>query len=402
MKKYSMFLLIWIGGLLLFVSALNWLINPYDVFSSPVLAGINEYKVDVDKHARLSKIYQIERVKPDVVFLASSRGISVPVDFFTNENEKGFNFSLPSASTFELLRMLQHAQQVNPLKRVVLALDEEFSDLTLVNYEDNRLLVNSDGSLNENSLTQRWQDYFASLLSLDALRSSVRTIKKQKKSPVNMGQHQYFSERVHNAGGHRQMFRTMEASLVNKYNKATGCPGAEVHDCAVDEVRQVFYRIVEFSYSNDIELVIYFSPVHARYYEILMRLGQQHNIEEMKRFVVESIEYLAGKYNKESFLIWDFSGYNEVTAEHVPEADNKQALMEWYWEGSHYTIATAELMFNKIGGQSECCETFGRRIDSTNIEYHLQRIRQTRDAYVRSHENTINELDELIQVNKSK
>ena len=106
MKSYSIFLLSGIFLLLFFVSIFNWVINPYDIFLSPGIEGLNQYKSETGRHTRLSKVYQVERVKPDVILLASSRGIVIPESYFSYDGMTGFNFSLTSASTYEFFSIL--------------------------------------------------------------------------------------------------------------------------------------------------------------------------------------------------------------------------------------------------------------------------------------------------------
>lgn len=390
MKLYTLFLLISISSLLLFVATFNWIMNPYDVFVSPEFAGINEYKSEVDRHSRLSKVYQVERVKPDVIYLASSRGIVVPVDYFSEVDETGFNMSLPGASTYELFRMLQHVQSVSPLKRVVLALDEEFTAYKLVNFSENRLDVNYDGSENKNLLGSKWRDYFTSLFSFNALRSSIRTIKKQKERPVSIDKSKYFSERVYSAGGHRQMFRTMEASQFFHYKSlAEECEaGAESNSDAFI----YFDKIVKFAYNNEIDLLIYFSPVHVRMYEVKDLLGLSNDIEKMKRRVVAIVDKKAREYKKDDYPIWDFSGYNSVTLEDVPVVGDKSSLMRWYWEGSHYTEDTAREIFNKIYNRESGVNDFGVELNLENIDRHLNDIKKQHNEYIDSHPEVIDEL----------
>jgi hypothetical protein len=86
------------------VAAFNWLINPYDIFNSPEITGLNAYKSEVERHTRLSKVYQLESLKPEVILLASSRGLVVPDVYFSPDDMKAYNLSLTSASTYELIQ----------------------------------------------------------------------------------------------------------------------------------------------------------------------------------------------------------------------------------------------------------------------------------------------------------
>ncbi len=55
------------------VGLFNIIINPYDVFSSSDIPGINHAKVNQDNNDRLSKATDITRIKPITILLGSSR-----------------------------------------------------------------------------------------------------------------------------------------------------------------------------------------------------------------------------------------------------------------------------------------------------------------------------------------
>lgn len=400
MKKYSIYLLSGIFSVLLLVAVFNWMINPYDIFTSPEFTGLNAYKSEVERHTRLSKVYQLEREKPDALLLASSRGLVIPTSYFSGNDMNAYNLSLTSASTYELMRMLQHAQSVNPIKRVVLALDEGFTGDKQANFIENRLAVNADGTKNMSRWKQVLQDYFSSLLSIDALLSSVRTIRKQEVAPASSGAEDHDRHRVFVAGGHHQMFRTMEASIFSQYSgRVKSCDTADVERVDSPRAVDIFAAIVDFSYRNDIELFVYISPSHARLYEALCMVGKWADIENMKRAVVRIVAFMADKYGKAPYPVWDFSGYNRITTETVPDEGDRDSRMRWYWEGSHYTVEVAELIFDTIFGVSEAYGEFGKPIDLDNIDKHLQGIRNERKIYYESHSTDIEELKTLMKVN---
>lgn len=406
MKRYSTFLLSGVLLSLLFVSAFNWMINPYDIFPSPDIKGLNYYKSEVGRHTRLSKVYQVEKIKPDAILLASSRGMVIPEGYFSDDEMTGFNFSLTSASTYELFRVLQHAQTVKPLKRVILALDEVFTETAQNNFSENRLAVNPDGSVNRMKWQTTWKDVFFSLLSIDSLRSSIRTIRKQGEYQEMMNTQLYASRRIFNASGHRQMFRTMESSIFSDFKgSAHNCPSlipASTSETIEAESAKIFEKIVAFSYSHDIELYIYISPTHARLYEVNCMLGRWHELENVKRQVVNIVDRQARINNRKAYSVWDFSGYNTVTMEEVPEFGDKDSMMAWYWEDSHYTKETARVLLNKIFGINESDVDFGVRISVSNIENHLLDIRQQRNGYINRFGKDVTELRDLFDKVKLK
>lgn len=400
MKKYSIHLFLGILVSLLAASSFNWIINPYDLFVSPEISGLNTYKIEIERYTRLSKIYQMDRIKPDVIFLGSSRGLVVPDEYLSNNGMLPFNLSLASASTYELLRVLQHAQAIKPLKRVILALDESFSDNVQPNFSEKRLAVNPDGSVNRTRWIMKWKDNFSSLLSLSALRSSFRTIRKQKDNPDTTDLSQYKAKRVLQAGGHRQMFRTMEASIFANFNGLENVCERSLSMTAGMAVSakhaEIFQQIVEFSYMNNIELFVYLPPVHARYYEAKCIVGQWSEMEMMKRSIVDIVTKIAKKYHAVPLKVWDFSGYNVITTENVPRGGDKSGKMNWYWEGSHYTRETSKLIFDKILSDKEgTYEDFGVKINTENIEEHLANIRRNRKTYLKSHAEDVVEVNLL-------
>ena len=400
LKKYSIYLLSCILLILLSIAGFNWFINPYEIYESPVIEGVNKYKSEVERHTRLSKVYQLEKIKPDTVLLASSRGLVVPEEMFTAEGMTGFNLSLTSGSTYELYRMLQHAQYVRPLKRVVLALDELFTADTQPGFVEARLAVTYDGSETPGRFSQRWRDRFSALLSHDALKASLRTIRKQKETPDNADEN-YKADRVRNAGGHRQMFRTMEASLFAEYDGTESlCVANGVSDKHVQLPASLYFeKIVELAYVNDIDLYIYISPSHARLYEVKCMTGDSPAMNETKRQVVKVVSDLAEKYGKRPYEVWDFSGYNDITTEPVP-ALGDSSLMRWYWEGSHYTKDTAALIFERIfadGNGINDGRYFGNKLSPLNLEQHLKNVQHDRASYTSSHGDDISELHTLLQ-----
>ncbi len=394
MKKYSVRLISGVFFLMFCVSIFNWLINPLDIFSSPEIEGLNTYKLDVGRHTRISKIYQLERIKPEAIFLASSRGGVFSEEYYSPDNARWFNASMPSASTYELLRVLQDAHAVHPLKRIVLGLDEAFTGEVQYNFSENRLLVTADGGNNNGRFAQRLKDVFSGLFSMDALRSSLRTIRNQKHRPGTVDMAKFDAARVVNAGGNRQMFRKMEGSVFFKYRDSKPDCQADVKSKLNDIVGPAknFRAIVEFAYKNNIELYVYLSPIHARLYETLRIAGQWCMLEKTKREIVYIVDSLSKQYSKPRFPVWDFSGYNSITTEDVPDAGDTNRIMKWYWEDSHYTEKAARLVLQTIFNGEVVREDFGVMLSPANIESHLDYIRQGHDDYARSHSDDVKEL----------
>ena len=72
-KRYLLILVLVIIASLLCVGMLNWFVNPYSIYSSPKIEGINKDKTEFLNHLRLTKAYQVSRQKPTSIILGTSR-----------------------------------------------------------------------------------------------------------------------------------------------------------------------------------------------------------------------------------------------------------------------------------------------------------------------------------------
>ena len=107
------------------LAAFVLLVDPYYVFGSPSVPGINVVRPFYELHVLAAKPYQVQRIKPAAVTLGSSR-VEVGLDprhaGWADPNV--FNFGLPSASSYEVMLAFLHAGAVGqPLKQAVVGLD---------------------------------------------------------------------------------------------------------------------------------------------------------------------------------------------------------------------------------------------------------------------------------------
>jgi hypothetical protein len=109
----------------IFLAAFVLVVDPYYVFGSPSLPGINAVRPYYELHVLAAKPYQVQRIKPAAVALGSSRvevGLDPHHPGWADTNV--FNFGLPSATSYEVMRAFLHARTVGqPLKQAVVGLD---------------------------------------------------------------------------------------------------------------------------------------------------------------------------------------------------------------------------------------------------------------------------------------
>ncbi len=397
MKSYLIKLLSIVIIILIVIASFNWVINPFDFLNSPTFEGINKYKPKI--RARMTKVYKTNQIKPATIILGSSRTLNMPSVHQSFINTPIYNLSLASGSGYEMFRMFQHAQANSPLKTVVVGLDESFKNSTYTNFNDDRFLVTKDGDANIKRFVQYWRDIYNSLLSIDAIRASVSTIKKQSNFPIDKDSPLTMAHRVFNAGGHHHMFSANENQYLEKLNTINSCglnnalPNELSIKSDLDGLKY-FKTMLEIAYRDNIQLYLFFSPIHARLQEVNCILDAGTGIEAYKYSVVYLVESLAKKYKKNPFIILDFGGYNRITTEPVPKLNDKKTLMQWYWEGSHYTNTTASLMLDKLFKTKNDIDkdNFGFQLRSNNIIEYFKRQRVLGEQYRSQHKDDIVEI----------
>ncbi len=195
------------------------------------------------------------------------------------------------------------------------------------------------------------------------------------------------------------MSRTAEGGvLVNRVRvDRPSCENAVASEAKKLQVSEYFQKILDLAYQNNIDLYIYYTPVHARYYEAFCIIGDWPKIENTKRAVVLAVEDTAKKYGRQPFHVWDFTGYNSITTESLPEYGDKETLMRWYWESMHATRETNGLVLERmLGTGKNVPEDFGTLMTSDNIEQHLNNIHAERKRYAIANPADVEEVRSLL------
>ena len=175
-RSYLRFLVFFALTALLGVAGLNWLIDPYYVYGSPSINGLNTNKTEFGSQQRLGKAFAIKHQRPGAVILGSSRAwIGLRPDNPAWGTTPVYNLGLNATNIYETFRYLQHAAALHDLETVVLGADffawnayrENQAD-----FDESYFAVAFDGSPQGYPLNH----VVSTLLSFDAFTSSVRTV----------------------------------------------------------------------------------------------------------------------------------------------------------------------------------------------------------------------------------
>ncbi|MGD8938551.1 MAG: hypothetical protein PVJ72_04175 [Gammaproteobacteria bacterium] len=414
MKKQNAFILYAVlaaGLTLVFVSLANAIIDPFGVFRWMEIPGVNIHKPAINIEDSRNKLQAIGLIKPQSLVLGSSRtetGINPNSPYWLDAKLPTYNLSLVSGTMSVVNEYFLHANTIRPVKNVLLGVD-------LVMFKEYIRDKEVSSRINAHRRNIRTSDIEANLyylLSLDALRASVKTVLQQS-TPGNQdylynGQRSPLTFKNRQASlGHGKMFQTQEKKYIFQQRYTDSQRGRYVFNNSEQQSTNIkaFTNLVNACLANNTKLKIFINPVHARQQEIIYQENQWHTFETWKREMVRIIENANEHYSPaEPVQLWDFTGYNTVTMETVPGLGDTKTVMHWYWESSHYTAAVGDLILKRMYNidSKDVPADFGIRLNSANIEQHLLDLRRSRENYAASNGDDVDTIRSLLKLREDK
>lgn len=398
---------------LLLVLLINYLVNPYSIYNAPRFDGINNNKPLLFKYLRLTKAYAVEHKKPNALIIGSSRaehGLNPEHPALKQYN--AFNLALTGASIYENLRYLQHANAINSLKKVVLAVDLfQFNAYrpSAADFTEQRLRADYQGNARKVSV---FTDNLATLVSVDATVDSIKTLLQQDNNDnVILANGQVMqpdkNALIMRSGGRHEAALHSELNYISHlYFPRPFRKFAFINADKSSNSFTYFNKILSYCHKHKIKLYLFISPVHARQLELIYSAGIWQQFEQWKRLMVRHNEEVAKQHQQSVFPLWDFSGFSSYTTEPVPKLGDKVNMMRWYWESSHYRTELGNLVLDIVLDYNDpshsIADNFGVKITSKNIATHLRYIREGRKNYERKYSEETAEIRLLVKKYQSK
>lgn len=380
--------------LLALTASFNLLVDPFELFNSPKFAQFNQKKPLFHAHDRMIKANRMRQWQPDVIVMGSSRaeiGLNPDNTDLLKTATPAFNLAISGANIHELLRYLQHAQHLKPLKQVVVGLDFFMFNINKPNepdFNDSRLAPNSKGY---------YVDLFQSLLTYDALEASIKTINQQHTIPESVYLPNGFRDDrdswslIQKVGGHRQ------AAINNERHTLAEMDGYvffAITDKSGDSSSlESFEQLLVFCKDNKIDLHLFISPEHARKLVLLNHVGLWAEFASWKQHLVRIIAE-----NAPEFSLWDFSGFNSITTEAFPALGDSKTQMHGYWESSHYKKEIGNIILHKLltADNSTPPADFGVLLTPLSIGSQLQNAQSQRDAYINANPDILVDIENML------
>ena len=365
------------GAIVLLLSGiitLNYVVDPYLIhqWDSPL---VNRLYPGWQKLTPWVKTYAASRYKPEVIYLGSSRaevGLPTQVDLFSGK--RVFSLTLSGGSLGDAMAMLKHTRVFNQPEIVVWGLDYGYLFSEGVSNTDfDRDLVA------QGQFYPLWRTLlnFKRSMSMDITSETIAVLRGTSEQAC-VSTLTVFGQRPSPCkdytmaieGGTAKAFES-----VMKGNSGEEKPNFDTTLQQLDSVINDFCR-------QDTAFRFFIQPIHAL--DELYHSKPWQHMENWKRALVKIID--KHKQSGCDIRLMDFSGFNSITTEEIPQATGKPSMQN-YWEQSHYRPEVGKKMLFKLFSSTpqDVKNDFGVDLNAAVIEAHLANVRQARDNYCATH-----------------
>lgn len=423
MVTYKIYLRYLLTGAFLLVFAIatvNVLVDPYAVFGTPRVAGLNELKPFAGDRGRTGKRHQVLQVAPNGLIVGNSRpalGLSPEHPCWPATARPVYNIALPGLSVYQQVRYAQHAQLAGPARALAMGVD--FLDFLYaeppmadpakwppvgVDVDAERFAVDPGGRPVSGFRWVRFADYVDAALSIDTFGHSLATLGVQRTVDVNTITAAGFSPAegtyrpIVRVEGPRVLFEQKRRELAKRLDGTNWHLFGRSTNWSVEF--EALRQLIRQSRADGAATVLFMNPYHAEYLLVLDVAGLWPQFEAWKRRLAELAR-------AESVPLWDFSGFGRYSTELVDALPARGTSLDWFWEPAHYRRELGDLMLANIW-RAHCpadranAPRYGVRLDewrgaTTIIDAHLAAQRSALDAYKAEHPDLMARIESLFE-----
>ncbi len=388
----------------------NFLIDPYRLFGVGAWAGVNVLKPASAERMRVVKPYLAERFVATTVIGGNSRpelGLDTNSRCWPASHRPVFNAGIAGAG-FDMQTLLAMHASGTSASRILHGVDFlDFirpKDATPTNQDagqptesayERRLIVPGLRPRDMDYWTQRMSDYLNALFSLTTLADSVHTIAAQRNPNASTRTASGFNPAndyldIIRAEGQHVLFAQKNRELADRLSQEF-----QLHsdDGTGGDSFTALRRLIDWSKSRDIELVLFINPYHAEYLEGLERSGQWQLFEQWKRLLTSMAE-------DGGVALWDFNTLDAYASEVPPAPGDRRTVLRWFWEPAHYRSDLGDVMLERMLGTT--CRAaadrapFGARLSSGTLTEHMASLRQQMRSRLKHDGSTPTPLNEVL------
>jgi hypothetical protein len=374
------------------IALFNGFVDPLLYLNVLSIDGFNAERTSlIDKRSRTAKAAVLQHCPKQVVIFGSSRAqVGLREDFEGYGNRSVYNAALEGSNMYEMKHVLSYSANYQRPELVIVGLD--FSGFT----ESRNITADfTESNFSLQTGGREVTSYLRYLLSPQSLVASWDTIKSNYTSSQPLcsstSGHLNLSKQ---AIDHRRAFSNVIANMLVK-------PGAYAAFRYSTLRIKMLEEAIANTHQENTDILLFFSPIHARQTEVIRGLGLYETYEKWKMDVTKAIENIKLRTSGQGRLeLWDFSGYNDITTEEVPPLGSS-IKMRWYRESSHYSRDTGDLIVSRLLRGSDTsasvASNFGRIVNQGALVSYLAADREASKRYSKLYPEEIIDVLEVIE-----
>ncbi|WP_286677070.1 hypothetical protein [Aminobacterium sp. EBM-42] len=277
-------------------------VDPLGIWHFPIIRGFNNYKVSQPAHLDFFKPYEYRMIKPDVVFLGSSRVyVGLCPDDYPDKSVKVYNMGMSSLSIRDAYQYLNFMIKVHKPQKVYLGLD--FFQFDSHNFNDSRQGFSQERL---DKISGSWFSYMAFKLQETAgLRGIIKptVLRSQEERDTVLFRKGWDVQRGSALEANEDAYIHSLMSFFKTYQQFSLC----------DESFFCLEKIIKATRAEGIDLVLFFNPISADLLSLIWVTEQYDNFKSVKTRVAEITDYYDYAYinrlTKDRSLFYDASHY---------------------------------------------------------------------------------------------
>jgi hypothetical protein len=402
------------------IVSINAFIDPYGIFGSPRIHGLNDRKPQAAERVRVAKPYMAERSAAVTVIAGNSRpelGIDPQSPCWLPAQQPVFNAGIPGADLNLQLAYAEHTVRTAGARRIVIALD--FLDF-LVPPGAPSLTVALEGRPSESLLRlnirqtakwrlaarlQRLEDRLKSVFSLETFYHSVDTLLRQRAQLSSTRRADGFNPgadylAIVQTEGQSVLFAQKDREVAQVFSR----PGRGLYDRRGDTSQryEALQAFLDWATQNQVDVQLLINPYHAHYLALIRLTGNWPKFTQWK-------QDLARIAVAREVPLWDFSLLHPVAIPSPLNENGRGTLLDYYWEPAHYRSAYGDRMLGTLNGveTSDCSaelarEPVGQPLHPTAMTRLMGEQTRSIDRFLRDNPDTERYLLSLIPGNQAR
>ena len=345
-------MLSYLFGILGVVVAINWLANPYGIWSPRLIDKI--YLRLGPGTDRLKAPYRVRSEQPTTLLLGSSRMLyGMPIEQGCRDGV--FNAGISGASVDEIARIVEVARHNPRLRRVVWGLDffafqesyRGFRDSpTRARLDGDAALLVRDTLLSTKALEESWKLVFAAARGQQRLAPTAQLPVPWPEGVIHDTLQALAGDSA--AGLDQQKFTRDLRQWVELYTDY------QLSSTQLDLLRQTVSQLA----AAGIDVILLVPPLHEYELEAIRQTGRWQAFQDWKRALADITPY------------WDYTGYNEL------------AHSDWLFTAAcfcHFHPVVGHIILRQLlgddctqcGGAAEVILKAGVHVDAGSVQQHL-------------------------------